>query len=298
MADQKITVFANFYIDTEERFLRLKDSFFSLNHQSISQWVINIRGKYSKDVLSFLRSELGQLLSASELNTNDGWMRDSLKVVDKVQNQYLFFWIEDHLFIKSGDEFKNLISDIYASKVDYIGYSWFGQGKFLEEFSEISKEEFDNLYSIFYSNETNNKRQKNSLNIIGSYSYIISCCGIFQKEFFIKLLKVDKPFLPRWSKFTPFNFEKRWDDIYILPINYGILKREFFVSIDDDNRHPGSCLISRNLYPERIGRSELLKIREKSIDHLDKSLLRIYSKRIPGALRVYLFLKRIGYFFE
>lgn len=298
MTDQKITVFANFYIDTEERFLRLKDSFFSLNHPSISQWVINIRGRYSQDVVSFLRSELGQLLCASELNTNDGWMRDSLKVVDQVQNQYLFFWIEDHLFIKSTHEFKSLISDIYASKVDYIGYSWFGQGKFLEEFSDIPKEEFDNLYSIFYSTATNNIRQKNSLNTIGSYSYIISCCGIFRKEFFIKLLKVDKPFLPRWSKFTPFNFEKRWDDTYILPINYGVLKRELFVSVDDDNWHPGSCLISRGLYPMRIGRDELLKIREKSIDCSDKSFLRIYLKRIPGALRAHSYLKRIGYFFE
>jgi hypothetical protein len=298
MKKNHITVFANFYIDTEERFLRLKDSFFALNNEAIDQWVINVRGCYSQDVLIFLRTQLGQLLFATEFNTDDGWLQDSLRVLAKVKNQYLFFWIEDHLFLGSNREFENLVNDIYASDIDYIGYSWFGRGKFLEEFDGIPKVGFDTLCALIYSINVNKKRQQNSLNSINTNSYIISCCGIFKREFFKKLLTMRRPILPRWSKFTPFNFEKRWDDVFILPINYGILKRELFASIDDDNKHPGSCLIARGLYPERIERLQLLKIREKSIDEQSKSFLRVYAKKIPLLVSAYLLAKRIGYFFE
>lgn len=294
----KITVFANFCIDTEERFLRLKDSFFSINNQAINQWVINIRGSYSQEVLNFLKGELGQLLYASKLNTDDGWMQDSLKILGQVQNRYLFFWIEDHIFLGTSAKFQKFINEIHISNIDYIGYSWFGQGKFLEEFDGISMVEFETLYALTYTSNINKRRQTNALISINSYSYIISCCGVFEKEFFRKLLNIRRPILPRWSKFTPFNFEKRWDDVFILPINYGVLKSELFASIDDDNKHPGSCLISRRLYPERVERLELLKIREKSIDEQSKSFLRIYARKIPLFVSIYLLKKRIGYFFE
>ena len=46
----KISVFANFYIDSEERFLRLKDSFFSFYKSNFSSWHINIRGEYKHQV--------------------------------------------------------------------------------------------------------------------------------------------------------------------------------------------------------------------------------------------------------
>ena len=55
---KNFTVFANFYIDTEERFLRLKDSFFSFDKANISEWVINTRGKYKEDVKNFLEKNV------------------------------------------------------------------------------------------------------------------------------------------------------------------------------------------------------------------------------------------------
>ena len=53
---KNFTVFANFYIDTEERFLRLKDSFFSFDKANISEWVINTRGKYKEDVKNRIKT--------------------------------------------------------------------------------------------------------------------------------------------------------------------------------------------------------------------------------------------------
>jgi hypothetical protein len=50
-----IDVFANFNIDSKERFKRMKDSFFSFNDcKIINKWVINIRGKYKRSAKNFL----------------------------------------------------------------------------------------------------------------------------------------------------------------------------------------------------------------------------------------------------
>jgi hypothetical protein len=41
-----------------------------------------------------------------------------------------------------------------------------------------------------------------------------------------------------------------------LPYKIGILKAEFFASIDDDNHFEKSFLISRGIYPDRISTSK------------------------------------------
>ena len=55
---RKFTVFANFFIDTEERFLRLKDSFLSFSDANIHEWIINIRGEYKEHVKEFLENNI------------------------------------------------------------------------------------------------------------------------------------------------------------------------------------------------------------------------------------------------
>ena len=83
--------------------------------------------------------------------------------------------------------------------------------------------------------------------------------GIFHKNLFSRILHSKKPYLRRWPKITPFDFEKRWDDTWILPILIGVPKFEMFAPIDDDNQYPGSSLFSRGLYPIRISRDALQK---------------------------------------
>ncbi len=46
-----LTIFANYFINDEERFLRLKDSFWSFKDVNPLKWVINVRGKYKSEVL-------------------------------------------------------------------------------------------------------------------------------------------------------------------------------------------------------------------------------------------------------
>ena len=64
----KYTVFANFHIDTEERYLRLKDSFFSFYKSNVYDWNINIRGEYKKKVKNFLKKHIKNNLNIFFLN--------------------------------------------------------------------------------------------------------------------------------------------------------------------------------------------------------------------------------------
>jgi|TARA_B110000495_G_C22509073_1_gene311642 hypothetical protein len=55
---EKFTVFANFNIDGEERFLRMQDSFFSFYKSNILEWHINVRGDYKEKVKKFLEKNI------------------------------------------------------------------------------------------------------------------------------------------------------------------------------------------------------------------------------------------------
>ena len=59
MTQPTLAIFANFLIDNEERFQRMKDSFNSFKDAKPNQWVVNIRGSYKDEAGDFLKKELG-----------------------------------------------------------------------------------------------------------------------------------------------------------------------------------------------------------------------------------------------
>jgi len=52
MNDPSLTIFANFRIDTKERFEIMKISYYSFKGISASKWVINVRGEFKAEVKS------------------------------------------------------------------------------------------------------------------------------------------------------------------------------------------------------------------------------------------------------
>lgn len=285
-----LTVFANFRIDTEERLQRMKDSFESFRDASVERWVINIRGHFRNDAMQFLSTRLEKKLYPSFLESGKGWFFDSRKMLDNIQSEYILFWIEDHICTCGAQRLNAVIKEMVALKIEYLGYSWFGMGKYLKEFDNLEIEKSANMLHLYYDKYQNSLRQKNSIRIINGRSYIISVCGVFSKELFLRIVMCKRPWIRRWPKETPFDFEKRWDDDYILPINYGVTKIELFSAIDDDNKHPGSSLISRGLYPERERRGE--HDVPKRFQRLRKIL-----KSIPYSLQLWKLLVRLRYHF-
>lgn len=292
-----LTVFANFRIDSKERLQRMKDSFNSFNNAEINQWVINARGLLKNEAIQFLNDNLDDKLIASDFESNKGWFFCSRQMIEKITSEYVFFWIEDHICMCGASQLNAVLRDMKKLNVEYLGYSWFGRGLFLNQFNNINCTDGESLSVYVYTKEVNRLRQKNSLAEKGEKPYIISVCGIFTKDLFVRILNLNRPYLRRWPKQTPFDFEKKSHDVYILPIRYGVPKFEMFSSIDDDNTYPGSSLHSRGLYPRRVERLDMIQM-EYNIGN--KSTLFAFTtslKRILVVRILYKFLKRISFHF-
>jgi len=73
------------------------------------------------------------------------------------------------------------------------------------------------------------------------------------------LITKRSPFFRRWPKTLPFDMEKRVNDKFWLPIKISMPKFELFATIDDDMGGVRGSLISRGLYPNRVGQIDRTK---------------------------------------
>jgi hypothetical protein len=275
-----LTIFSNFRIDSKERLIRMKDSFHSFKNHKINQWVINVRGKYKLSAIKFLDEQLDKKLHASSIETGNGWFFDTKIISKKISNDYILYWVEDHICICGKKEFNNIIDEIKKFKIEYLPYTFFGNGLLLNQFKNIKKNETEYLFFFKHSKLTYKIQCKNTKPIIGVNPHILGLVGIFKKEKFLEILNSNKLFLRRYPKDTPFDFEKSSNDTWVLPFKIGIPKFEMFASIDDDNRYNGSSLVSRGLYPKRVARFQLIQKESKKL----KFTLYIFKKIVKKIL--------------
>ena len=291
------SVISNFRIDSEERLSRMKDSFLSFEQASIDRWIINARGPLADKALDFLRNNVGERLVDSKIETDRGWFHDTRLMLDSIESDYVLYWIEDQICLCGEDRLNEVLSEMKILDVDYMGYSWFGLGTFRKEFENLPQRALNCISVVNYDKAAHKIRRQDSFNLIGIESAIISLAGIFSKTLFAQLLKKRRLFLRRWPKETPFDFERMSNDTEVLPLRYGVPKFEIFCTIDDDNRCPGSSLISRGLYTERQSREDLLEIRGGAQRKKSFAILRKIFCRNILAQSVYRLLIRISYHF-
>jgi hypothetical protein len=259
-----LTVFANFFIDTEERFLRMQDSFHSFSSISANRWVINVRGRYSTKTQDFLRLHLGDKLTSYELNSEEGWFHDVRIMLPNINGEYVFFWLEDHINLAKIDLLENIVKEMQEKDLEYMLYSFWQNGRLRQRYNGISLTRGTYLDFFQYNISNHSIIQSN----VGG-SYIISVAAIFKFSLFKSIVMADDPIPRRWPKETPFDFEKSPQDTHWLPIKMAISKQELFASIDDDHECEGYCLQSRGLYPIRENRKSYAVIENVP----DKSLI-------------------------
>ena len=108
MPNVSLTIFANFKIDNEERYLRMKDSFISFKDISAEKWVINIRGSYKSDTFDFLEEHLGEKLYHYDLQSSNGWFHDTRVMLKDINCKHVIighserrkYYFEDHIILK------------------------------------------------------------------------------------------------------------------------------------------------------------------------------------------------------
>lgn len=286
-----LAIFANFFIDNDERLKRMKDSFLSFKNVHPNEWVINIRGSFKYEAGNFLKKELGDQISLFYLKSSQGWLYDSRIITHKIDSNYILFWIEDHILVDTPANLKNCIVEMSKLNVDQLSYSFLTR-------------EAKNMFSIIEPYKLGSYIKVQRLDAeaclkirkLFSEFYIISCVSIMHKKFFRKVLLSPKPYLKRWPLDVPFDFEKKSKDKVAKVIWHAIPNNELFAPIDDDTSEPGYSLISRGLYPNRVSRSSLKYIEFGYSDKKRQKLKDMVPKIIrPLALFIFHYVRSVYY---
>ena len=285
-----LCIFANFFIDNEERLQRMKDSFYSFRDVQPEEWRINIRGRLNHVARDFLYSELGDKLSVHLLESKNGWFHDSYSFMQDVQSDFVFFWIEDHICLVGPDVLRSVLKEMHIFSVDQLWYSWFHNSTWRTlSYLPVSVES-DHI-SIFKIDEASASHVRKSL---GRDFYVVSAVSILSREFFLKVLCSSRPYFKRWPKYLPFDFEKKSKDRVAPEIRLAMPKTEIFAAIDDDHGNPGYSLISRGMYPNRMSRTKIKKLEFVS-SNSQQRLMFLPSPIRSYLVNLYLLFKRIGH---
>ena len=240
---ENLTIFANFFIDNEERFIRMKDSFQSMKSIKVAAYVVNVRGSFSHQAVEYLKQNI-QTLSIFTIESSAGWFHDTSLLLPMIRTSYVLIWIEDHICM-APESINDIVNRMAEFNADLLTYSYWQMGKFLQRYLEVDQVDAGIITWFDHTFEVNSR--------FVNKSYIISYASIISKKLFDKII-ADGGSEQRWSKMTPFDFEKEPTDIKWLPIRRANPTIELFASIDDDHGVIGSSLQSRGLYPKRNNR--------------------------------------------
>jgi hypothetical protein len=267
-----LTIFANFNINNEERFKRMKDSFYSYKNIKPDQWIINIRGDKKFEVGQFLKQELGDKIILFYLNSCFGWFYDSKKIASKIKSDYVFIWIEDHILTADPLYLKSCIAEMKKFNADQLHYSFLTK-RAKQIFSVLSPHKKGEYITVTKIDNNSSSKIHNKLKI--PFFYIVSLASIMSKDFFIKIIYSSKPYLKKFPRKLPFDFEKISQDKVSSIIYHALPNKELFASIDDDLGENGYSLISRGVYKTSLSRDSIKKI-EYPVSKLHSMKLYIY----------------------
>ena len=274
-----LTIFANIRINSKGRLKNLIQSYNSMDGIS-DDWLINIRGRYRKKAINYLKPRLKD--KATYFNLLDetrGWMTNSLDMIDKAKYNYLLVWNEDHANTAPISLYPKILKEMDENNVEYMIYSWWFFSEIRERFNNQKIKEGKHIDTILLTHGVWENMKKE-----GYSHYIISMVAIFRKDLLRKFLikdsqkwpvifskfvfyllglgnkikpsynmhlvfgKINMRFgnhLARYPKETPFELEKDPERVDVLPVKIGLPKRELFACLDEDAGVEGYQLLKR-----------------------------------------------------
>ena len=270
-----LCIFANFFIDNNVRFKRMKDSFYSFRNIYPDQWAINIRGRLKFQAGQFLKKELGDKIKIFNLHSRQGWFYDTKIILSHISTNYVFIWVEDHILTNNVTNLKNSILEMEKFKVDQLWYS-FLTNEIKDRFAILPSYKKGKYITVIKIDEDACYKMRNK---IKRDFYTISMISIMRRDFFVKVIYSSKPYLKRWPRYLPFDFEKKSTDKVSPLIWHALPNKELFASIDDDCGQDGYSLISRGIYKSSISRKKL-----KEIEFLSLKLKNNIKSFIPKTI--------------
>ena len=106
-----ITALCNIYIGSEEKQALFKETF-PLVYKISDNWLIYIRGKFSKQVISFIKKEFKDYASNVTFFNNlddSNWAKSTTEMLKKSQYDYIYIFLEDHFLLKPINHFQKVV---------------------------------------------------------------------------------------------------------------------------------------------------------------------------------------------
>ena len=149
----ELTIFANFFINTEERFLRMKDSFKSMSKITVDYWVINIRGMYSDEAILFFNSNLDNVFLFSLDSGN--WFYDSLQISVHIRTKYILTWLEDTICLNP-IAVNQTVSEMSKNDVDILNVTYWCDGHMKRSYQHVTDMHYGTNIDFFDHTTKNN----------------------------------------------------------------------------------------------------------------------------------------------
>lgn len=246
-----VSVFANFFIESPERLLRMQDTISPLLGFGFHNWVVNVRGDLAEQACSYIKEQVTDELTLTSENNALGWLSQTFEMSANLKGDYVLIWLEDHMLMANHKTLSNVVTDMKKTSCDHLSHSWFTEA-YQEQYKDLTRSEETATMISYKLNEVNAKHiRKQKLSRV----FVSSLTSIMTKDYF--QLVARPRFIRRWPHETPFDFEITWFSRVAPDVVIGEAKLEIFASIDDSAHSTTYSLIDRGLYPNRVSREDM-----------------------------------------
>lgn len=237
----EIAIYGNILINNLVKLDALKSTL----PQWLEYWgcscLLRVRGSYSSEVLEYCKI-LKNVDCVAEADFLE-WRTQSYWDVTRIDSKFIMLYLEDHMLSNTAPPSKDLLSELSLHNVSVFQYSWYFQyreiAQALRDSGGVHKKV--GTYAILDS-------KRHSYVTDRDPRCLVSLTSIFQKNFFLSLLKSPRPLIRKLEPRAPYSVEQAPRATWFLPMTYGVSNVELGICIDDDNTCVGSSAISRGLY--------------------------------------------------
>ena len=246
---QQLTLYGNLKIERVEKLEMFMATFPAWMDYWGCNATLRVRGRFADDAIAFASSNTDvECLKGQDF---EQWRWQTMNDVSQFMTPYVFQYLEDHLPSPTAPSAECVIQDLANQEIDILQYSWFqSYEKQLAFMRGIgAKEGYATIAIALNRRHLAHHANRDLL-------YFISLTSIFDRSFYLRLLKSPRPWIRKFDPRAPFDVEQKPPSAWLLPMTYACVKKELGICLDDDLLSPGSSAIARGLFSPSQLRSE------------------------------------------
>ena len=153
-------LFVNLKIDKKEKFDLFKVTISDIEGL-FEECHIKIRGKFSKDCVTFAKELFSSRANFYQEFQEKDWTSATLQMLKNVQSRSIFFYLEDHKLTTNKNNLSKVLQEFDKYELDYLCYSFFRASRLdIKNLLPLNPQQ-DQNFSSFKLNKQNIKVIRN-----------------------------------------------------------------------------------------------------------------------------------------